>query len=65
MIIHWKNETIPDNVVHIQGTDDRVLPCKVNVSYQYLIKKGTHVMVLAHAAEISKILNKELEVIKF
>ncbi|MEO6901712.1 MAG: alpha/beta hydrolase [Bacteroidia bacterium] len=61
MIVTWKNKTCPNHVVQIQGTEDRVLPFKGNVEYQYTIKNGTHIMVLDHPEEISEILNKELE----
>jgi len=58
-VIHWNNETIPENIVHIHGTDDKIFP-DYYVKDAILIKGGTHFMVVNRAKEISKILRKEL-----
>ncbi len=60
MVVHWKNKTYPDGVVHIHGREDAVLLYKKNASYQYTIEGGTHIMVMNRAEEISEIVNKEL-----
>ncbi len=60
MIVNWKNETYPQNVVHIHGNADRVLPYKEGVKYDYIIEGGTHFMVMDRAGEISGIINNEL-----
>ncbi len=56
-ILHWKNKDIPTNVVHIHGTADRLLPYKL-VKADYTIKKGTHLMIMNNAEEISILLKK-------
>jgi pimeloyl-ACP methyl ester carboxylesterase len=57
MILRWKNETVPPNVVHIHGTADRLLWYR-KVKADYTIKGGTHLMVMNNAAEISELLKK-------
>ena len=59
-IMTWKNKTIPDNLVHIHGTADRVIDVgKINADY--LIQEGSHFMVINKADEINKIINRELK----
>jgi pimeloyl-ACP methyl ester carboxylesterase len=59
-VIHWRNEEIPENLVHIHGTDDKIFP-GYYVHNAHWIKGGTHFMVVNRAKEISKILRKELK----
>jgi pimeloyl-ACP methyl ester carboxylesterase len=58
-VIHWKNEEVPDNVVHIHGTRDWIFP-RHYIQDCYWIKGGTHFMVVNKAKEINRILRKEL-----
>lgn len=58
-VIHWKNEEIPANLIHIHGTHDRIFP-NFYISDAIRIKGGTHFMIVNRANEISKILRKEL-----
>lgn len=58
-ILHWKNQTIPANLVHIHGTNDRLLPHRL-VKADFLIKGGNHVMVMDSATEISALLRQLL-----
>jgi pimeloyl-ACP methyl ester carboxylesterase len=51
-ILNWKNNWIPSNVFHIHGEDDRMFPIK-NIQPTHIIKKGTHIMILNKADEIS------------
>lgn len=60
MIVHWKNKTVPANVIHIHGTADRVLPYKKSVRYDYTIEKGSHLMILDRGEEISRIITSSL-----
>jgi len=57
-IVTWKNTEIPTNLFHIHGTYDKVLPYK-NVTCNYTIEKGQHLMVMQYADVISSLL-KEL-----
>lgn len=59
-IINWNNTTYPENVIHIHGTADKVLPIKKDIKYDYLIERGTHFMIINRGEEISKIINDEL-----
>ena len=56
-ILRWVNEEIPTNLVHIHGKLDKLLPCKL-VKADYVIEKGTHVMTLDNATEVSILLKK-------
>jgi pimeloyl-ACP methyl ester carboxylesterase len=58
-VIHWENEEYPENLVHIQGTRDRIFP-NFYIKDAIWIKGGTHFMVVNRAKEISKIIRKEL-----
>ncbi len=57
-ILHWKNKTIPSNLIHIHGTEDRLLPYRY-VNADYTVEGGTHIMPLDNPEEISALL-KEL-----
>ena len=56
MIINWDRTSFPDNIVHIHGDEDQTIPLK-NVRYDYLIKEGSHMMVLTRADEINLLLS--------
>ena len=56
-IITWNNDIALNNVIHIHGTADRMLPFK---HANYTIANGGHFMVVNKAAEISSIVRKEL-----
>lgn len=58
-VIHWKNEEVPENLIHIHGTRDRIFP-HFYIKDAIWIKGGTHFMVVNRAKEISKIIKKEL-----
>ncbi len=52
---HWDNTTLPRNLIHIHGTADRIIPFR-NVTADYIIEGGGHLMVFNRAAEISTII---------
>lgn len=54
-IVSWKNEHTPENVIHIHGDADRIIPIK-NVRADYIISDGGHFMTVTHADEIGRIL---------
>ncbi len=58
-IIHWDNEEVPDNVVHIHGDKDKVLQYRY-VKPDITIKGGTHYMVGTRADEINALLKEIL-----
>ncbi len=59
MIIRWQRANTPENIIHIHGTNDHTLPIK-NIKADYLIKDGSHMMVLTKGEEISKLVNSIL-----
>lgn len=56
-ILHWNNTDIPANLVHIHGTDDRLLPMRY-VSPHHIVKGGKHIMIMDKGEEISALLKK-------
>jgi pimeloyl-ACP methyl ester carboxylesterase len=60
MILRWKNEKIPSNIIHIHGTADRLLTYG-RVKADYTVKGGTHLMVMNNAEEISLILKNIIQ----
>lgn len=60
-VAYWKNTFIPKNIVHIHGDHDHMLPV-LFIKADYIIHRGTHLMVLNRADEISALLQKILEI---
>ena len=58
-IIHWRNITKPQNLIHIHGTKDRLFPIK-KIKADFSVEGGTHFMVYTKAAIISEIIGKIL-----
>jgi hypothetical protein len=59
MIIHWERSEYPEKIYHIHGDKDHTIPVK-NINYDYLLKDGSHMMVLTRAKEINKIISEIL-----
>lgn len=55
-IVMWKNEEVPEQLFHIHGDDDFLLPLK-NTHATHVIKGGSHMMVLNQAEEVSFLIN--------
>lgn len=60
VITCWQNNFIPPDLVHIHGTDDRVLPYRY-VKPDISVKDGGHFMLVNRAAEISSILHQLID----
>ena len=58
-VLNWKNDWLPENIVHIHGDKDKIFPIK-KISASHVIKDGTHLMVYNRAKEISRILHQLL-----
>lgn len=63
-ILNWNNSDVPNNIVHIHGTHDLVLPYKY-VQCNYAVRKGGHLMIMEQADILSGFLkniitNKEI-----
>lgn len=57
-LVNWKNRIPSPNATLIQGTDDRVLPCR---HADHLIRGGGHFMIVNRAAEISQLVRSLIE----
>lgn len=56
-ISHWKNVEIPNNVIHIHGNNDKIIPIR-NVKANFTIQNGSHLMTLNKSKEIQDIIFK-------
>jgi pimeloyl-ACP methyl ester carboxylesterase len=59
-IVNWKRKQVPQNIIRIHGSVDRVLPIK-QFRANYVIEGGGHLMVANRALEVSEIFDKELQ----
>ena len=53
--VHWRNQEVPRNLIHIHGTRDLMFPPPL-IGDHIKVKKGSHVMVLDQAAQIVDII---------
>jgi hypothetical protein len=56
-IVTWRNSVIPEDLVHIHGTADRIIPFR-NVKNCIPLKGGTHFMIMNSAEEMNRMLNE-------
>ncbi len=56
-VVTWKNAVLHENVVHIHGKKDKLLPYRY-VKADITLPDGTHLMTLKNAKEISEIIRK-------
>jgi pimeloyl-ACP methyl ester carboxylesterase len=56
-ILRWNNKEVPGNIIHIHGKSDNLLPFR-RVKADYVIEKGTHLMIMNQADEISTLIKK-------
>lgn len=54
-ILNWKRTTVPENIVRVHGSRDRVLP-RTGFSPDHLVKNGGHFMVVNKSGEVSGII---------
>ncbi len=59
IIVTWNNKIIPINAIHIHGTKDRLISHKY-VKADYLIKDGSHAMIVFKAEEINVLIEKHI-----
>jgi pimeloyl-ACP methyl ester carboxylesterase len=55
-IVKLKSKPSPANLVHIHGTNDRILPYK-NINATHTIKGGKHLMLVNNSAELQQYLD--------
>lgn len=58
-VLHWQQDIPPENIIHIQGTEDHVFPSK-HIKNFIPVEKGTHIMILIKAKTISQIIRNSL-----
>jgi pimeloyl-ACP methyl ester carboxylesterase len=58
--MEWKNNSKPENVYHIHGSMDRILPASF-VDYDSLVRKGGHLMILNRAMEVTNLLRQIID----
>lgn len=56
-VVTWNNKVLHDNVVHIHGTKDLLLPHRF-VKADFSIENGTHLMTVKNANEVSQMLRQ-------
>jgi len=56
-ILSWQNKTVPPNVFHIHGANDKLLPSKF-IKADKLISSGGHLMILENAEEVSSLIRR-------
>ncbi|HVZ97707.1 MAG TPA: alpha/beta hydrolase [Chitinophagaceae bacterium] len=59
-ILNWKNEWIPENMIHIHGKKDHIFPVRY-VKADYIIDDGGHFMIMNKADKVNSIFKKILE----
>ena len=59
-VLNWKNDWLPENIVHIHGDKDKIFPIK-KISASYVVKNGTHLMIFNRGKEISEFIREELK----
>jgi pimeloyl-ACP methyl ester carboxylesterase len=59
-VLHWKEDTAPENIIHIHGNRDEIFPIK-HIDECIPVEGGTHAMIITKAKRISTLLLKSLE----
>jgi pimeloyl-ACP methyl ester carboxylesterase len=54
-VLKWKNDWLPEHIIHIHGDKDKIFPIK-KIKPDYIIKDGTHMMIYNRANEIAGII---------
>jgi pimeloyl-ACP methyl ester carboxylesterase len=58
-VLNWNCTARPQNIFHIQGTSDRIFPCRLTQADE-LVPGGGHLMVFDKPELVSAILSREL-----
>lgn len=59
MILHWQNEELPANLVHIHGEKDKLL-LPFGIRADYWVPDGGHFMIWNKANDVSAIIQDEI-----
>ena len=57
--MNWEKEDCDSEIIHIHGEADNTLPIK-KVKPTHIVEKGSHMMALTRAKEVSGIINEVL-----
>lgn len=58
-VMEWQNEEVPDNLYHIHGTADRILPIKY-IKNCTPVQGGSHYMIITKSGEVSRLVQEFL-----
>ncbi|MCO6496734.1 MAG: alpha/beta hydrolase [Chitinophagaceae bacterium] len=58
-VVNWQNEFTPPELVHIHGTNDHIFPRRYIGEAKWIEGAG-HMMVMSHAADVSRLLQGAL-----
>ncbi|MEM9152164.1 MAG: alpha/beta hydrolase, partial [Cyanobacteria bacterium P01_F01_bin.3] len=56
-VVVWRNQDIPERLVHIHGRRDRIFPFRF-VNPDYTVENSGHLMVMNRAEQISNLLEE-------
>ena len=59
MITHWDRTAYSPNIIHIHGNKDHTIPVR-NLKVDYLVDRGSHMMMITRADEINELLEEIL-----
>ena len=60
-IVLWKNDFVPDELIHIHGTLDPLFPSYKLRNVEHIIKGGNHAMIRLKCSLISELLKNEID----
>jgi pimeloyl-ACP methyl ester carboxylesterase len=58
-ILGWRNETVPEGIVHIHGTADNLIRPE-GVHPTYWVEGGSHIMIYNKAEEVSRLIAQHI-----
>ena len=58
-VVTWRNQTVINNIFHIHGAKDRLLPMRY-VNCNHTVHDGGHLMTLNKSDELNRILRQQL-----
>jgi len=56
-VVTWRNQEVPENLVHIHGKGDRIFPYRF-VTPNYSVENSGHLMVMNRAEQVSDLLEQ-------
>lgn len=56
-LLNWKETSVKENIIHIHGNKDRLLPVNL-IEPDYLIKEGGHLMIFENNKDVNSVLSE-------